>query len=131
MISSRGILGEPGSSSFMFEHKGVIQIPKLELQDGSDPLELAIEVGAEDVISKDGEMAMEECLQLICEPNELKSVSDAVRRKGLTVTMETWEYIPTSYVPLVKESFEKALKVVDILNEHNDVMEVYSNFTLE
>ena len=44
-----GVLGDPGSSAFNFEHKALIQVPTTSLPADTDPLELAIEIGAEDV----------------------------------------------------------------------------------
>ena len=133
-----GVLGEPGSSSFMFEHKGMVRVPREELSSSatkmqySDPLELAIDVGAEDVISNGEEGGSDdECYQLKCEPNHLKAVSDAVKEKGFSVSSETLEYIPKSYVSLDHQAYDKATKLVDLLSSHADVMEVYDNFSLQ
>lgn len=131
----RGTLGAPGSSLFMFEHKAVIHVPREEVLHSaySDPLELAIEVGAEDVIMSDNGRSdsEEECYQFKCEPSEMRSVSDAVVKMGLTVSSSTLEYIPKSYVCLDERLYNKAVRLVDLLTENPDVMEVYDNFTLQ
>ena len=126
-------MGEPGSSSFMFDHKAVIRVPREEV---SDPMELAIEVGAEDVIipnksdeSQDG--TDDDCYQLKCEPTDLKSVSEAVMEKGLSVSSATLEYIPKNYVSLDEVVYHKAVRLVDLLLEIPDVMEVYDNFVMK
>ena len=127
-----GILGEPGSSLFMFEHKGIIQVQKEELSKSqmSDPLELAIEIGAEDVLESLGE-AEEEICQFKCEPSDLKMVSDALRKRGLAISSATLEYIPKSYVSLDSNAYEKATRLVDHLSEDSDVMDIHSNFLLK
>ena len=134
----RGTLGAPGSSLFMFEHKAVIRVPREEVLQSaySDPLELAIEVGAEDVImssssDEGGSDSEDDCFQFKCEPSEMKSVSDAVTKMGLTLSSSTLEYIPKSCVPLEEKLYNKAIRLVDLLTENPDVMEVYDNFTLQ
>lgn len=137
-----GVLGEPGSSSYMFEHKGMVRVPREELSSSttansqySDPLELAIDVGAEDVVScgeeEGSDIVDEECYQLKCEPNCLKAVSDAVKEKGFSVSSATLEYIPKSCIPLDRGAYDKATKLVDLLCSHADVIEVYDNFSLQ
>lgn len=146
----------------MFEHKGVVRVPKSELKNNTDPLDLAIEVGAEDIIEqnedekdlqtedtntedsevegkkeeeKEGTEATtvsdEEYIQLKCEPSELKAVSEAVESKGLSVMSASLEYLPTSYISLEKQAYENAVHLVELLNDHDDVVAVYDNFVLE
>ena len=131
-------MGEPGSSSFMFDHKAVIHVPREEVLQSavSDPMELAIEVGAEDVIissksDESGDGIDDDCYQLKCEPSDLKSVSEAVTERGLSVSSATLEYIPRSYVSLEEVLYNKAVRLVDLLMEIPDVMEVYDNFVLK
>lgn len=131
-------MGEPGSSSFMFDHKAVIRVPREEVMQSavSDPMELAIEVGAEDVIissksDESGDGIDDDCYQLMCEPSDLKAVSEAVTERGLSVSSATLEYIPRSYVSLDEVLYNKAVRLVDLLMEIPDVMEVYDNFILK
>ena len=125
----------------MFEHKGIVELSPTgndkQLAD-MDPLELAIEVGAEDVSvkSEDTHAQGEEedggsLVQLKCEPNELNAVCSAVREKGLAVSSASLDYLPKSVVSLTGEQFEKAEKLVELLSEQNDVVSVYSNHTLD
>ena len=123
----RGVLGEPGSSAFMFEQKAIIQLSTQQLS--LDPLELAIEIGAEDVHTEtDPENVV--VVHLICEPNELNSVCAAVRERGLGVSSTSLEYLPKSFKSLTQEQFEKAEKLVELLSEQSDVVAVYSNHEL-
>lgn len=125
-----GVLGEPGSSSFNFEHKGIVQVSLTE-GDGAniDPLDLAIEVGAEDC-SAEGEDDGNS-VQLQCEPHDLNAVCNAVKAKGLTVSSASVEYLPKSYVALTEQQVDKAEKLVELLSEHNDVVGVHCNYELD
>ncbi len=126
----RGVLGEPGSASFAFEHKGVVQIPREELErlpSCSDPMELAIEVGAEDVVH----VHEEELVALKCDSSDMRAIVEAVQERGLTVSSATLEYLPKNLVSLTPESCESAERFVEVLSRHSDVVEVYSNFVLE
>lgn len=111
-------------------------------------MDLAIEVGAEDVIADnktmddsdsgdtrttDSEPSSDdaECFQFKCGPRDLKSVSDAIKNRSFTITSASLEYIPKEYVSLNKKSYERALNLVRLLSEQDEVMEVYDNFILE
>ncbi len=126
-----GGLGEPGSSSFVFEHKGVVQIPREELTrlpSCSDPLELAIEVGAEDIIPEEDDT---DHVLLKSEPSEMRGVVSAVKEKGLTVVSATLEYLPKTPVSLPPKACARAEKLLELLSQHSDVVEVHSNFVSE
>lgn len=132
----------------MFDYKGVIRVPCYEIDNTADLLELAIEVGAEDVHSDDAfdrEMGDEQsmnldssvehsneqpCVRFICGPSELTIVSTALTSRGYTIALASLEYLPKSQVSLDQESYEKALKLVCALSEHSNVTDVYDNFTL-
>jgi YebC/PmpR family DNA-binding regulatory protein len=130
-----GLLGEPGSSTFMFERKAIVQLSSSsdkQLPNDVDPLELAIEVGAEDIDiqhdpnSESGDVV----IRLKCEPTELSVVCTAVRDMGLEISSAGVEYLPKSFVTLTQEQFEKAEKLVELLSEQSDVVAVYSNHEL-
>ena len=142
-------LGDSGSSLFNFDHKGIVRVPCKELLESSmDPLELAIEVGAEDITtdggdsisgnetlesfnaSGTGESKEDECYQFKCEARDLSSVYTAMKSKPFTVVSSSLEYIPKRMVKLDAEMFDNAEKLMKLLNEHEDVMEVHDNFTL-
>lgn len=134
-------LGEAGSASFMFEHKGVVRVSRQHLTTASaeggpvcDPLELAIAVGAEDVSSsercaEDSETE-DTLLQFVCAPAQLRAVSEGVAERGLTIVSAGLEYLPKSVVGLEAESFEKALRLCELISEHGDVMEIHHNFSV-
>ena len=158
MVLSTGnscAMGESGSSLFNFNHKGSVRIPCNELQAArTDPLDLAIEVGAEEVIadtaeaehepegeqeaptaatsdSEQADVMDEKCFQFLCDPSDLKSVSDSIKARSFTVSSASVEYIPKTYVELNQRKYEKALRIVGQLSEQDDVVEVYDNFVLK
>ena len=132
----------------MFDQKGVIRIPQSEFDASTDLLEVAIEVGAEDVQSdKDSEgvdlssnldsntdndkIGEEQCVRFLCNPSELTMVSKALKSLGYAVAGTSLEYIPKSLVYLSQESYDSAVKLVCTLSEHSDVTDVYDNFALQ
>ena len=123
----RAVLAEPGSVVFLFDHKGVVMLPRKEIV--SDPLDLAIEVGAEDISCGEQDEEGNEICRFFCDPNSLRSVSDALRERKLNVTSAALEYVPKSYVSLDEEKYNKACTLLDALSEHADVMHVYNNIT--
>lgn len=143
----RGTLLEPGSSAFMFDHKGVIRVLLSEFDASTDLLDVAIEVGAEDVQSdRDSESAdssnlnsstdneqgdEEQCVRFFCNPSELTTVCKALKSLGYTVAGASLEYVPKSLIHLTQESYDSAVKLVCTLSEHSDVTEVYDNFALQ
>ena len=129
-----GVLGEPGSSAFMFHQKAIVEISTYSFSSSGntiDPTELAIEVGAEDVqVSSDPETGARDSIQLKCEPSQLNAVCGAVREKGLEIASASVMYLPRLSVSLSVEQFEKAEKMVDLLSDQSDVVAVYSNHEL-
>lgn len=122
----KAVLGEPGSATFLFDYKGVVTVPRKEVS--SDPLDLAIEVGAEDVSCGELDEQGNEICRFLCEPNSLKFVSNALGEK-LSIFSASLEYVPKSYVSLDEEKYNKACALLDALSEHPDVIQVYNNIT--
>ena len=72
-----------------------------------------------------------ECYWFICDPQQLKTITEAARARELPVSSSTLEYIPKSTVSLKEVAYHKAESLVDLIHEHQDVIRVYSNFELE
>lgn len=143
-----GILLEPGSSAFMFDHKGVIRVSQREFGASTDLLEVAIEVDAEDVqcdrdpegidfasnldsTTENEQMGEEQCVRFLCNPSELSTVSKALKSMGYAVAGASLEYVPKSLIHLSQESYDGAVRLVCALSDHSDVTEVYDNFILQ
>jgi YebC/PmpR family DNA-binding regulatory protein len=118
-----GNLGEPGSVSYLFDKRGVIVV------DGSrydeDDLIGAIDAGAED-ISVD-----EDVLEVITEPADLARVRDALTAAGVEIESADVTQRPKSRVPVQDAEAAKLMKLIDSLEESDDVAAVHANFDVD
>jgi YebC/PmpR family DNA-binding regulatory protein len=108
---SGGNLGETGSVAFMFDHTGIIEYDAKVASDDA-MLEAAIDAGADDVVSSESGHEVYASLE---------AKFGEARKAALT-----WK--PHNTVPVDDETGEKLLKLIDLLNEHDDVQNVYANF---
>ena len=115
-----GNLGEPGSVAWIFEKRGVIAVDAGRY--GEDDLIVAIDAGAEDV-RDDGEQ-----LRVISEPADLGAVREALEASGVEVRSAELTMEPRNTVEVKGSEAEWLLKLVDALEEHDDVNAVYANF---
>jgi YebC/PmpR family DNA-binding regulatory protein len=115
-----GNLGEPGSVAWIFEKRGVIVVDGNRY--GEDDVIVAIDAGAEDV-REDGDQ-----LRVICDPSDLSAVRDALEAAGVEVLSADLTMEPKSTVMVKGSEAEWLLKLVDTLEEHDDVNEVHTNF---
>lgn len=117
-----GSLGEPGSVSYIFEKRGVIVVDGERY--GEDDLMAAIDAGAEDV-QADGDI-----LKIVSEPSDLAAVREAIEAEGVEVTSSNVTMEPTTSVELDESHAGSLLKLIDELEEHDDVQEVHANFDI-
>src|SRR5689334_10897807 len=119
-----GSLAEPGSVSWQFERKGIIQLDKGAASE-DDLMLAALDAGAED-IEDQGDM-----WQVTTPPTDLHSVRSALEEAGITFTNADLTMLPSQTVPLTEASAAKSvLRVIDALEEHDDVQNVYANFDI-
>ncbi|ACO03195.1 MAG TPA: YebC/PmpR family DNA-binding transcriptional regulator [Persephonella sp.] len=120
-----GNLGSSGCVSFLFEEKGVILVPK-DKYDEETVFEKAIEAGAEDVITDD-----EEFYEIRTEPKELYTVKENLEKEGIEIEKAELTRIPTTTVEINdEETATKLMKLLDALEDNDDVQKVYSNFEM-
>lgn len=120
-----GNLGSSGCVSFLFEDKGVILVPKEGISE-EEIFEKAIEAGAEDVITDD-----ENYYEIRTAPTDLYSVKENLEKEGVNIEKAELTKIPTTTVEIKnEETAEKLLKLLDALEEQDDVQKVYSNFDM-
>ena len=119
-----GNMGQNGCVSFMFEEKGVITI--LDEDDEIDEdkiMEDALECGAEDIKSDDGEYSV------YTAPDDLDAVCDAIMEKGYKIDTADLAKVPSTYVTLDNpDDIENMEKMLDKFNEDDDVNAVYTNW---
>ena len=114
-----GNLGEAGCVAWMFERKGLITVKDV---DEDLLMEVAIEAGAEDVSQEEG------LFSVITAVEDLDRVREAIEEKGIKVESARLTYIPQSTVRVEGEKAEKLIKLLDALEDHDDVQNVYANF---
>jgi YebC/PmpR family DNA-binding regulatory protein len=115
-----GNLGEPGSVAWIFEKRGVIVLDGGRYDE--DDAIVAIDAGAEDV-REDGDQ-----LRIVCEPTDLAAVREALEGAGVEIESADLTMEPKNTVMVKGSEAEWLLKLVDALEEHDDVNEVHANF---
>jgi YebC/PmpR family DNA-binding regulatory protein len=118
-----GNLGEPGSVSYLFDKRGVIVVDAGRFDE--DDLMPAIDAGAED-ISRDDDV-----FEVVTEPSDLVPVREALREAGVEFESADMTQRPKSRVPLEEADAAKLLKLIDALEESDDVGAVHANFDVD
>ena len=118
---SGGNLAETGAVSFMFDHVGVVEFDA-KVADSDAVLEAAIEAGAEDVVSS------ENGHEVYTTSESLRDVAKALEAKFGEPRKAALTWKPQNTVPVDDEQGEKVLKLIDALNDQDDVQNVYANF---
>ena len=117
---SGGNLGATGSVAYMFNRKGVIEYDA-EVVSEEAIMEAALEAGAEDIATEDG------VITVTTDPNDFASVLEALQEKGFESVSAAVSMVPDTYVALDADTTQKALKMIDKLEEDDDVQTVSSN----
>ncbi len=120
-----GKLGSSGCVSWMFERKGRIAVDKESGISEDDILDLVIDAGAEDM-KTEGENQWE----IITAPSDVMQVRHALEEHGVIPTSAEITMVPKNVVKLGESDAKKVLKLMDSLEDHDDVQEVYSNFDI-
>lgn len=119
-----GNLGQSGSVTFMFDRKGIIRI-EAEGRDEDTVMEDALEAGAED-FNSDGDV-----FEIATDPNEIGTVRDALEAKGYDFISAENEYIPQTMTTIDdEETAAKMEKLIDMLEENDDVQAVWHNWDM-
>lgn len=115
-----GNLGESGCVSYLFTRKGVIGFDAATYTE-EQILETALEAGAEDVQTSG------DTIEVSTTPETFEQVLEAMQAAGLSSSFSQISKVPETTVTLDAEKTRKALKLIDLLDEHDDVQEVASN----
>jgi YebC/PmpR family DNA-binding regulatory protein len=118
-----GKLGATGCVAWMFERKGLLEIPA-SATDEDSLMELALEAGASDV-RRSGDM-----FEVICDPEVYSTVCDAVDAAGLTTEVRQITRLPKDTVDIDGDTARSVLKLMDALDDHDDVQKVAANFNI-
>lgn len=121
-----GSLGETGCVAWMFKEKGIIIVEKTDNEVNEDDLMLTvIDSGAEDF------NAEEDSFEIICEPGDLATVKETLDKAGVKTATAEVTMIPQTTVRLESDKAEQMMRLMDALEEHDDVQNVYANFEIE
>lgn len=118
---SGGSLGTTGSVSFMFDRKGVVIIEKKDGLTEDKIFEVAIDAGADDVVTQDDSFIV------YTAPSELKNVEEAFKNAGIELMQAESEMVPNNYIVPEENQVEKIENLIDALEELDDVQNVYHN----
>ena len=115
-----GSMGENGSVGWMFDRKGVITIDR-QAYDEEKMMELALECGADDVIDDEDVWTIQTNME------DFTSVRDALEGQGVTMQSASLAMVPQNLVAVDAAVAEKVMRLMDALDDNDDVQNVYAN----
>jgi YebC/PmpR family DNA-binding regulatory protein len=118
-----GNLGESGCVAWIFQKKGLIVIPAEQLHE-DEVMELALEAGAQDV-SHEGDT-----FEITTEPSDFETVRKTIEDKGWKMELTEITMVPQNNVKLEGKKAEQMLKMMDALDDHDDLQRVFANFDI-
>ncbi|MCL0047382.1 YebC/PmpR family DNA-binding transcriptional regulator [Thermodesulfovibrionales bacterium] len=120
-----GSLGEVGCVSWMFEKKGYILVEKLRI-DEDTLMSGVIEAGAEEMIND----PKEDNYEIITSPEDLDRAKEVIEKQGIPVAIAEITMLPKSYVQLEGRAVEQMIRLIEALEDNDDVQNVYTNFDM-
>jgi YebC/PmpR family DNA-binding regulatory protein len=121
MTRNGGNMADPGSVAYLFTRKGVVIVAKEGLSE-DDVLAAVLEAGAEEVND------LGEEFEVICEATDLVTVRTALQDAGIDYESADSSFLPSVQVPLDEDGARKVFKLIDALEDSDDVQNVYANF---
>ncbi len=117
-----GNLADPGSVSYLFTRKGIVMVPKAALLSEDDVLAAVLEAGAEEVND------LGETYEVVSEATDLVGVRTALVDAGIDYDSADVEFVPSMEVPLDEDGARKIFRLIEALEDSDDVQNVYANF---
>jgi YebC/PmpR family DNA-binding regulatory protein len=121
--SSGGSLGEPGSVAWVFEKKGVVLVDAASASE--DDLMVAIDAGAEDVATDD------DVYEVVTAPADLQAARQALEGAGIPIQSAELTMRPTTRVEVDEQQVSSLMRLIEALEEHDDVNAVHANFDVD
>ncbi len=115
-------LGEAGCVGWMFEKKGYILVEKTTIDEDS-LMSIALEAGAEDMKNDPGEDSFE----IITAPEDINTVKSFLEVSGILLSFAEITMLPKSYVPLDEKTADQMIRLLEALEDHEDIQNVYTN----
>lgn len=119
-----GSLGSNGCVSYLFNKKGVIYVQRGNGISDDDMMMLALEAGAEDITIED------EVFEIYTTPEDFENVKENLEKSNITIADSSVDLIPTNYIELSEDKEATFIKMIDALEDSDDVQEVYHNVKL-
>mgnify|MGYP001561677439 CR=1 FL=1 len=124
LVKHGGRMAEAGSVQWMFTIKGQVMIARSAIEEDA-LIELALEAGAEDVNTDDPES-----YEVMTPLSQLESVKAAVTAKGITIASAELARVPQNTITLSDKDAELALKLMEMLEDHDDVQKLFTNLDI-
>ena len=121
MSRNGGSMADPGSVSYLFSRKGVVLVPKAETSE-DDVLGAVLDAGAEEVND------LGEQFEVVSEAGDMVAVRTALQSAGIDYDSADSAFIPSVQVELDEDAARKVFKLIDALEDSDDVQNVYANF---
>jgi YebC/PmpR family DNA-binding regulatory protein len=116
-----GTLADPGSVSYLFTRKGVIVVPK-SAQSEDDVLTAVLDAGAEEVND------LGDAFEVVSEATDVVAVRTALQAAGIDYDSADVQFVPSTQIPLDEDGARRIFKLIDALEDSDDVQNVYANF---
>jgi YebC/PmpR family DNA-binding regulatory protein len=120
-----GSMASAGSVAWQFERRGTVVIDELPEGVNRDEFMMElIESGVEDLVEDDG------VIELYCDPSDLQTLVETVREKGVSPSRSEVTMVPKSTVHVEGQTAQKILRLLDALDDNEDVQQVFANFDM-
>jgi YebC/PmpR family DNA-binding regulatory protein len=124
LTKNGGRMAEAGSVQWMFHSKGILAVPRSAV-DEDTLITLVLEAGAEDVDTNDPET-----YEITTSPQQFEAVRAALTQKGIATASAEIAKVPQNVISLSEKDAEAALKLMEVLEDHDDVQKVSSNLDI-
>ncbi len=122
MTRNGGSMADPGSVAYLFTRKGVVLVPAAAGLSEDDVLGAVLDAGAEEVNDLDGSF------EVVSEPTDLVAVRTALQGAKIEYESAEASFVPSVNVPLEEDSARRVFRLIDALEDLDDVQNVYANF---
>jgi YebC/PmpR family DNA-binding regulatory protein len=120
-----GSLGASGCVAWMFDRKGLLVLDKDDSIDEDELMMLALDAGAEDISDED------EVFEIITSPSDFSKVRESLEKAGYSFASAEVAMIPQNYVDVDEEAQEKIMALIERLEDHDDVQNVFTNLNMD
>ncbi len=120
-----GSMGEAGCVSWMFEKKGYILVEKSKV-DEDTLMSIVLDAGAEDMKND----PKEDNYEIIISPENINAVKEAIEKQNIPAALSEITMLPKSYIPIEGSTADQMVRLIDSLEDNDDVQNVYANFDI-